>query len=428
MNDSANVPSTPPTEHGVVPSKLDFPVVGIGASAGGMAALVSLFEHMPASHGMAFVVVLHLSPNHPSSAANILQRATRMPVIQVTSSVKIAPRHVYVIAPNVHLAMFDGLLVVTEPDRPRGKHVAIDLFFRTLAEVHRERAVAIVLSGTGSDGAVGLSRIKEQGGVTLAQAPDDAEYDGMPNAAIRTRAVDFVLPAADIPQKLVELWENARNIELPPPGDGEAPIAHLPNAGDAPSAEDALHDIISQLFSHTGHDFHHYKRATVLRRIERRLQVRAVHSLPDYAALLKSDAGEFKALLDDMLIGVTNFFRDREAFDALERDVIPELFKDKGPGDEVRAWVAACSSGEEAYSLAMLMSEQAALGGTAPPPVPGICSGHRRACHRHGARRRLPGLDHYRRRPGAPAPVFHEGRRSLPHPQVDPRPHPVCFA
>ena len=366
MIDSANVPSTPPTEQGIVPSKLAFPVVGIGASAGGMAALINLFEHMPATHDMAFVVVLHLSPTHPSSAASILQRATTMPVIQVTSRVRIEPGQVYVIAPNLQLSMFDGLLVVDELERPRGKHVAIDLFFRTLAEVHCERALAVVLSGTGSDGAVGLARIKELGGVTLVQAPEDAEYDGMPEAAIRTNAVDFVLPAADIPQKLVDLWENARAIELPPPGDGEAPIAHLPDMSDAASAEDALHEIITQLFSNTGHDFRHYKRATVLRRIERRLQVRGVHSLPEYNKLLKSDSSEHKALLDDMLIGVTNFFRDREAFEALERDVVPELFKDKGPGDEVRAWVAACSSGEEAYSLAMLMTEQAALSEAAP--------------------------------------------------------------
>ena len=366
MNDPANAPSTPPTEQGIVPGQLAFPVVGIGASAGGMAALLKMFEQMPVSPDMAFVVVLHLSPEHPSAAAAILQRVTSMPVVQVTSRVKIEPRHIYVIAPNLLLSMFDGLLVVEPLERPRGKHVAIDLFFRTLAEVHRERSVAVVLSGTGSDGAVGLSRIKEQGGVTLVQSPDDAEYDGMPHAAIRTGAVDFVLPVADIPQKLVELWENARIIALPLPGDGEAPIAHPLNPAEAAVAEEALHRIITQLFSNTGHDFRQYKRATVLRRIERRLQVRGVHALPEYSELLEADATEYKALLDDMLIGVTNFFRDREAFEALERDIIPELFKDKGPGDEVRAWVAACSSGEEAYSIAMLMTEQAALDNTPP--------------------------------------------------------------
>lgn len=366
MSDSANAPSTPSTEQDIVRSTLDFPVVGIGASAGGMAAVLNFFEHMPTSHDMAFVVILHLSPSHPSSAASIIGRATRMPVIQVTSEVRIEPRHVYVIAPNQHLSMVDGDLIVDDLERPRGKHIAIDLFFRTLAEVHAERAVAVVLSGTGSDGAVGLSRIKEMGGVTLVQAPVDAEYGGMPDAAIHTRAVDFVLPVADIPQKLIELWENARRIELPAPEQGEQQIAHPPAQQDALHTEQALQQIVGQLLRHTGHDFRHYKRATVLRRIERRLQVRGVHTLMEYSDLLASDPREFKNLLEDMLIGVTNFFRDRESFEALERDVIPELFKGKGPNDEVRAWSAACSTGEEAYSMAMLLSEQADL--TEPAP------------------------------------------------------------
>jgi len=361
MYDPGNASSTPPSEPGIVSSTVDFPVVGIGASAGGLPALVRIFENMPAVHEMAFVVILHLSPKHPSSAAAILQRATRMPVTQVNSKVTIEPGNVYVIAPNQQMSMMDGLLLVDPLERPRGKHVAIDMFFRTLAEVHRERSVAIVLSGTGADGAVGLARVKEQGGVTLVQAPGDAEHDGMPNAAIRTGAVDFVLPAVEIPQKLIELWNNARAIEMPPPGDGEAPIAHVTQGEATASAEDALQDIILALLNHTGHDFRHYKRATVLRRIERRLQVRAVQSLPEYRDLLQSDPGEHKMLLDDMLIGVTNFFRDREAFESLERDVLPELFKDKGPTDEVRAWVAACATGEEAYSLAMLMADQAEL-------------------------------------------------------------------
>jgi len=219
MSDPAVTSEALPTPPGVVPSTLHFPVVGIGASAGGLAALQLLFENMPSVSEMAFVVILHLSPRHPSSAAEILQRATRMPVVQVTSKIQIEPGHVYVIAPNMHLSMVDGLLLVDPQERPRGQHVAIDLFFRTLAHVHRERAVAIVLSGTGSDGAVGLSRVKEQGGLTLVQAPGDAEHDGMPCAAIRTGAVDFVLPVADMPQKLIDLWDNAKIIRLPPPDD-----------------------------------------------------------------------------------------------------------------------------------------------------------------------------------------------------------------
>jgi two-component system CheB/CheR fusion protein len=358
--DSTAIASDLPREAGIVPSTLQFPVVGVGASAGGLPALQRLFENMPAGHELAFVIILHLSPKHPSSAAAILQRTTRMPVIQVTSRVQIEPGHVYVIAPNMHLSMVDGLLLVEELQRPRGQHVAIDLFFRTLAQVHRERSIAIVLSGTGSDGAVGLSRVKEQGGLTIVQSPVDAEHEGMPSAAIRTGAVDFVMPVVEMPQKLIDLWANAKRIQLPPTGDGEAPIERVIVDPEA-SAEDALHDIIASLLARTGHDFRHYKRATVLRRIERRMQVRQMNTLPEYRDLLENDIAENKALLDDMLIGVTNFFRDREAFESLERDIIPELFKDRAPNDEVRAWVAACASGEEAYSLAMLLADQAAL-------------------------------------------------------------------
>ncbi|WP_308621831.1 CheR family methyltransferase [Massilia sp. Se16.2.3] len=359
MYDSTNAPSTP-THPGVVRSNLDFPVVGIGASAGGLPALVQLFENMPAVNDMAFVVILHLSPRHPSSAAAILQRATRMPVIQVSSRVHIERGHVYVIAPNQQMSMMDGLLVVDQLDRPRGKHIAIDMFFRTLAEVHRERAVAIVLSGTGADGAVGLARVKEQGGVTIVQAPIDAEHEGMPAAAILTGAVDFVLPVIEMPQRLIDLWNNARSIELPPVDDGDAPLALTTSPVDTADAEHALRDILAGLLNNTGHDFRHYKRATVLRRVERRMQVRGMRTLPEYRDLLASDAAEHKALLADMLIGVTNFFRDREAFEAVEREIIPELFKDKGPSDEVRVWTAACATGEEAYSLAMLLADQAA--------------------------------------------------------------------
>jgi len=360
MPNSAAVSSAQPTPPGTVTASPSFPVVGIGASAGGLPALLRVLENMPAVTEMAFVVIMHLSPKHPSSAAEILQRATRMPVEQVSSKVKIERGHVYVIAPNQHLSMMDGMLIVEDLDRPRGQHVAIDLFFRTLAHVHRERAIAIILSGTGSDGAVGLARVKEQGGVTIVQSPGDAEHEGMPAAAIRTGVVDFVLPAVDIPQKLVDLWNNAKVIRLPIPPESDI-VAEAPaTPAELADAESALQGIIGGLLANTGHDFRHYKRATVLRRIERRMQVRQVHSLQEYFDVLEADANEYKSLLDDMLIGVTNFFRDRESFEALERAVIPELFKDKLPTDEIRAWTAACATGEEAYSLAMLLADQAA--------------------------------------------------------------------
>ncbi|MBB3221529.1 CheR family methyltransferase [Pseudoduganella umbonata] len=349
-------------------SHLRFPVVGLGASAGGLQALLQFFENVQPGNGMAFVVILHLSPKHESLADNVLQRATYMPVIQVTERVPIQPEHVYVIAPNQQLSMDDGHLGVSALVRTPGHHVAIDIFFRTLAMAHRERAFAVVLSGTGSDGAVGIERIKEQGGVALAQAPADAEHDGMPVAAIGTGMIDFVLPAEELPAKLAELWENARHIQLPPTGDGDAAIGPPPVEEERIDDEAALQNVIAMLCAHTGHDFRNYKRATVLRRIERRLQVKGVATLPEYAQLLDNEPGEFKALLNDMLIGVTNFFRDRDAFEALERDIIPELFRDKLRGEQVRVWVAACATGQEAYSVAMLLADYA-LQKERPPEI-----------------------------------------------------------
>ncbi|RZI45007.1 PAS domain S-box protein [Herbaspirillum sp. HC18] len=343
-------------------AKLDFPVVGIGASAGGLQALLRFFENLPAHNGMAFVVILHLSPKYESNADSVLQGVTKMPVVQVTRTLQIEKNHVYVISPKTQLTMNDGFLSVADVDqRPRGAHVAIDLFFRTLADTHRERAIGIVLSGTGSDGAVGLARLKEQGGVAMVQDPNDAEHDGMPLAAIGTGTVDFILPVVDMPQKLIDISNNARNLRLPPANDPDAPLAATVAATSDDESERALHDVIRMLHIHTGHDFRHYKRATVLRRIERRMQVRGVSNLPDYRALLERDEQENPALLSDMLIGVTNFFRDREAFDALEREILPQLFQGKQPDEQVRAWVAACSTGEEAYSIAMLLADQAAL-------------------------------------------------------------------
>ena len=341
------------------PGRVDFPVVGLGASAGGMEALQQFLDQMPATSGMAFVIVLHLSPHHESSAAAILQRHTGMPVVQVNAPVGIDANHVYVIPPSKDLVMEGGLLQLVEPVRVRGPHVAIDLFFRTLAQVHEVRAVCAVLSGTGSDGAIGLKRVKELGGITMAQSPDDAVFGEMPRAAIATGMVDFVLPAVEMPQRLLDLWRNAQRIWLPAASkkQDEEGLAPLPSPADNDLGERALHDIMALLGNRTGHDFRHYKRATVLRRIERRLQVCGMPDLPAYAAYLREHADESAALLQDMLISVTNFFRDRDAFEVLERDVIPALFENAGRDDSVRAWVAGCATGEEAYSLSILLRE-----------------------------------------------------------------------
>lgn len=238
----------------VVAPSLPFLVVGIGASAGGLPALLRLFEQMPTHNGMAFVVVLHLSPKHQSNADQLLQRATRMPVLQVVETVKIEPNHVYVIAPSKQLTMMDGSLTVADMQRPRGQHIAIDAFFRTLAEAQRERSVAIVLSGTGGDGAVGIGRVKELGGVIVVQHPGDAEHDGMPLTAIGTGLVDFVLPVVEMPQKLIDLWANARTMELPPAGPNDEPASKVTEIDDSEDAEQALQRVLGLLRAQTGHD------------------------------------------------------------------------------------------------------------------------------------------------------------------------------
>lgn len=333
--------------------KTDFPVVGLGASAGGLQALKRFFEGMPAESGMAFVVIMHLSPEHESHAAAILQNTTRMSVTQVNEQVRVEPNHVYVIPPTKHLAMEDGHIRLSEPTRPTGRHVAVDLFFRTLADTHQTRAVCIVLSGTGADGSVGVKRVKEAGGLAIAQDPRDAEYDAMPRNAINTGMIDFVLPVVEMPEKLIELWRNMQRIQLP--AEAEAPVVD-----ESQATENALRDVLADVRAHTGHDFTHYKRATILRRIERRMQVNAVPDLPAYRDYLRATPAEAQLLLKDLLIGVTNFFRDRAAFDSFEREVVPLLFGGKTTGDVVRVWCAGCATGEEAYSVAMLLLEHAA--------------------------------------------------------------------
>ncbi|CAD6513077.1 CheR family methyltransferase [Paraburkholderia sabiae] len=336
-----------------LPSQANFPIVGIGASAGGLSALREFFEALPAHTSMAFVVIVHLAPDHESNLASLLQKATDMPVLEVTSATPIEPDHVYLIAPSLELTMVDDYLRVAPKQPEDGRRAAIDLFFRTLAEVHRERAIGVVLSGAGSDGSVGLSRVKEMGGITLAQDPAEAEYDSMPRSAIATGMVDFVLTAAEMPQRLLDLWVTAKEIHLPIADSDEREPA-LTNE----SAERALREIMVILRTRTGHDFRHYKRATVLRRIERRLQVNGITDLQAYRDHLHLHPDETQALLQDMLISVTNFFRDKEAFDVLEREVLPQLFEGRGEQDRIRTWSVGCATGEEAYSLAMLLQER----------------------------------------------------------------------
>lgn len=331
-----------------------FPVVGIGASAGGIGALKQFFTEMPADSGMAFVVILHLSDQHESILAEIIQTKTAMPVAQVTETIKVEPNHVYVIPPAKHLELMDGVIKLKEPEHLKGNRVPIDLFFRSLADAYGRDAVSIILSGTGSDGTMGLKRVKEFGGFVFAQSPEDAEYDGMPLSAINTGLVDMILPVAEIPGKLMRLGKLVKPFEIP---EEQKDLAEKPTRKIEP---DALREVLTLLRVRTGHDFMNYKRPTMLRRIARRLQVQELEDIPAYLVLLRESPEEVQQLLRDLLITVTNFFRDQEAFAALEQEVIPQLFVGKISADTVRVWVAGSATGEEAYSLAMLLCEHAA--------------------------------------------------------------------
>ena len=329
----------------------DLMVVGIGASAGGLKALLDFFGNVPPRTGMAFVVVVHLSPEHQSRMPDVLQQATSMPVQQVVETVPIRPDHVYVISPKSQLRIFDGKLEPAESAKRHGPSVTIDLFLQTLADAHLHRSVGVILSGTGSDGTLGVRAIKAHGGLTIAQAPEEAEYDSMPRSAIAS-GVDFVLPARDMPGKIVALWRNAQSIRLPD-------LPDRPSAEDAAAeAEDALRDILANVRTRTGHDFSQYKRATLMRRVERRLQVNQLQSLIEYRDYLSAHPTEASALLRDLLISVTWFFRDPPAWQALSERVLPELFQGRD-GENLRVWVVGCATGEEVYSLGMLLLEHA---------------------------------------------------------------------
>ena len=332
---------------GAGPEVDTFPVVGIGASAGGLRAFQEFFSALPPEPGMAFVLVQHLSPDHESTLAELIQTKTQMSVTQVANHPDVEVNRVYVIPPGKHLEIEGGHLQLVESQRDRGRPAAVDHFFRTLAEDMGERAVCIILSGTGSDGSLGLKAVKERTGLTMAQLPGDAEYGGMPKSAIGTGLVDIQGTAAELAQKLVDV-RNADGRVTVPASDAE-PIPE----GD----HQALQAIFAYLRDRTTHDFSQYKRATILRRLARRLQVTGQLSLSAYARFLRKDADEVQLLLRDFLISVTQFFRDPEAFDVLEREVIPALFQGKGLQDQVRVWVAGCATGEEAYSIAVLLCE-----------------------------------------------------------------------
>nr|WP_315243104.1 chemotaxis protein CheB [uncultured Albidiferax sp.] len=335
---------TPATPH----SPPSFPIVGIGASAGGLAAFEAFFSGMPADTdpGMAFVLVQHLAPDHSSMLTALMQRNTRMQVLEVEDGMVVQVNCAYIIPPNRDMAFLNGALHLLEPTAPRGHRLPIDYLFRSLAQDQHERAIGIVLSGTGSDGTLGVRAIKGEGGMVMVQNPASAEFDGMPRSTLATGLVDFELPPAEMPTQLMAYVAHA--------------FGRPPNvsSASAPLSESALKKIFILLRTHTGHDFSQYKPNTLYRRIERRMAVHQVTTLDSYVKYLQHAPTEVDALFHDLLIGVTNFFRDPEAFAVLEEQVIPRLFASKSPGSVVRAWSAGCSTGEEAYSLAILLQER----------------------------------------------------------------------
>jgi len=324
-----------------------FPVVGIGASAGGLAAFEAFFSGMPANTdpGMAFVLVQHLAPDHKSILSELVRRYTRMEVFEVANGMVVRPNCAYIIPPNRDMAFLNGTLQLMEPAAPRGHRLPIDFFFSSLAQDQRERAICIVLSGTGSDGTQGLRAIKGEGGMAMAQNPKSTEYDGMPRSAIATGMVDYVLPAAEMPAQLIAYAAHAFG------------RLYHPTSPPPPNAEDALKKIFLLLRAQTGHDFSQYKRSTILRRVERRMAVHQIERMEDYVRYLQQTPADVLALFRDLLIGVTSFFRDPEAFGALREHAIPRLLANKPTGALIRVWAPGCSTGEEAYSLTMLLQE-----------------------------------------------------------------------
>ena len=317
--------------------------VGIGASAGGLEALESFFAQMSADSGMAFIVIQHLSPDYKSMMVELLSKRTAMPVRRAEEGMLVEANSVYLIPPKKNLSIFHGKLLLSESDHTRGLNLPIDVFLRSLADDQAEKAIGIILSGTGSDGVRGIRAIKEAGGIVMVQNEESARFDGMPRAAVSTGLADFVLPPDEMPQKLLSFVQHpyATTVDQPP---------------NLLSGDDGVTRIFALLRERTRVDFTHYKPSTVIRRIERRMTMNQIHDLRDYVRFMESYAGEVMALYRELLIGVTSFFRDREVFDELELNRLPQLLE-RVETREVRFWVAGCSTGEEAYTLAILSRE-----------------------------------------------------------------------
>jgi two-component system CheB/CheR fusion protein len=322
------------------------PVVGIGASAGGLDAFKKFFAHMPADSGLAFVLVPHLDPNHASLMAELLGRHTAMPVVEAADNVAVEANRVYVIPPNRDLALRGGRLRLSRPAEPRGRGTSIDSFFRSLAADLHEQAVGIVLSGTGTHGTLGLQAVKANGGLVMAQDPATAEHEQMPRSAINAGLADYVLPPEQMPEAIVQYAHHFYvNGGAKPPDEGAA---------------DHLNQILAVLHARLKVDFRCYRKRMLARRVERRMSLKHLDEMPAYLALLREQPDEARQLAKDLLISVTGFFRDPELYHLLGEQVFPEIIRRKNPGATVRVWVPGCATGEEAYSLTMVLLEQLA--------------------------------------------------------------------
>ncbi|GGK86740.1 CheR family methyltransferase [Rufibacter glacialis] len=322
---------------------LDFQIVGLGGSAGSLEGFEIFFQHLPPATGMAYVVVPHLDPTQKGMMTEIIRRYTSLPVLEIKDGLKVEPDHVYVVPSNKETALERSHFKLVSPEQPNGQRMPIDFFFQSLAVNRREHAIGVVLSGMGADGTLGLKMIMENFGMVMVQDPDTARFDAMPRNAITSEFVDHILPVDQMPEKLLA-YANM------PPIKGK----HLV---EAHKSTQMLQKIFTLIRNKTGHDFSLYKRNTIFRRIERRMNSHQILQFSEYVRFLQEDPQEVEALFKELLIGVTKFFRDAEAFSLLEEKYLPEVVQTKKDGDYLRAWVAGCSTGEEAYTVAMLLQE-----------------------------------------------------------------------
>ena len=342
---SVKLPADPPEKEPASPQEdLPLPIVGIGASAGGLEALELFLKHVPEKSGLAFVIVQHLDPTHKGIMPELLQRATSMEVFQVRDRMRVRPECVYVIPPNKDMSILHGALHLFEPTAPRGLRLPIDIFLRSLADDLQERSIGVILSGMGSDGTMGLRAIKEKGGVALVQEPASAKFDSMPRSAIDAGLADLVAPAEELPGKIIAFLRHV-------------PLITKIGAPLEQKEQSALEKIFILLRARTGHDFSMYKKNTLYRRIERRMGIHQIARIAAYVRYLQENPQEVEFLFKELLIGVTSFFRDPSVWEQLRGEALPALLADRPDGGVIRAWSIGCSTGEEAYSMAIAFKE-----------------------------------------------------------------------